>query len=63
MKSKAIWDNGRPGIGRKSLNSPAGGKLNGLFWAKTDQTRTYSQTSLAKDDHQNRGYKIDIVSY
>lgn len=40
-KSRVIWDQGCPEVGR-DLNKSAGGELEDLFWLQTDYIETFT---------------------
>lgn len=51
IKSKAMCDHGREGIG-SGLRSPAGGEFPGLVCAQTEQAATKRRVSRSRVGHQ-----------
>lgn len=46
-KSRVIWDQGCPEVGR-GLNKSAGGELEDLFWLQTDYIETFTDILYKK---------------
>lgn len=51
MKSREVWDHGRPGLGR-AWSNPDGDCLESLFGAQVMQAVTYSLVSFASVGYQ-----------
>lgn len=60
MKSRAIWDQGRLGTGRRQ-RKPAGAEWEDLFWAQVEQAATNSLVSASIVGHQKRHWRTDRV--